>query len=185
MKDLSALSCFTSGWVHFLVVSYLLSVFDRKVKPVKLFTLQHSNPRIDNSLTFAQLSVSLWLASASSLFSRLWLRSLLKALYSHTPLRLKQANTHTLTAAVLLTPGWFGIHDKEAFSWISKCCIFEHVAMTHVLGLPGSQQAGCESDHPDATTGEQSDQSAVSRTWEYLLPFQVAIDFWLLGFCLL
>lgn len=35
---------------------------------------------IDNSLTFAQLSVSLWIASASSLFSCLWLRSLLKAL---------------------------------------------------------------------------------------------------------
>lgn len=43
----------------------------------------HLNLYIDNSLTFAQLSVSLRLASASSLFSRLWLRSLSKAL-THT-----------------------------------------------------------------------------------------------------
>lgn len=72
-------SAVTNGCI-FLMILYLLIVFGRKVKPVKLFPSHHLNLCIDNSLTFAQLSVSLWLSSASSLFSRLWLRSLLKAL---------------------------------------------------------------------------------------------------------
>lgn len=48
--------------------------------------------------------------------------------------------------------------------------------MTHVLGLRGSRQAGWESNRPDVVgaTGEQSDQSALSRTRQALPCF---IDF--------
>lgn len=94
----------------------------------------------------------------------------LKSSHSHTRLCLKQVNTHILAASRTLTPDWLWIPDKEPSLWISKCCVFEHVDMTHVLVLRGSRQAGWESNHPDAVgaTGEQSGQNALSRTWQAL-----------------
>lgn len=94
----------------------------------------------------------------------------LKSSHSHTRLCLKQVNTHILAASRTLTPDWLWIPDKEPSLWISKCCVFEHVGMTHVLVLRRSRQAGWESNHPDVVgaTGEQSDQNALSRTWQAL-----------------
>lgn len=110
-KDLSILSCFTNGWFFFLVCFLFFCEFSiysgRKVKPAKLSTGQHLNLCIDNGLTFAQLTVSLWLASASSLFSHLWLGSLLKAL------------THTLVCA---WSRWTPTSSQHHGPWLLTGC---------------------------------------------------------------
>lgn len=150
---------------------YEFSIYSgRKVKPAKLSTGHHLNLCIDDGLTFAQLTVSLWLASASSLFSHLWLRSLLKAL-THTlvcawsrwtPTSSQHHGPWLLTGCESLTRSPLSEYQSAAF--------FEHVGVTHVLVLRGSRQPGWESNHPDVVgaTGEQSDQNALSRTWQAL-----------------
>lgn len=98
----------------------------------------------------------------------------LKSSHSHTRLCLKQVNTHILAASRTLTPDWLWIPDKEPSLWISKCCLFEHVGMTHVLVLRGSRQAGWLGVQPPWCGGSY---------WgtELDRPNHVAIDFILIA----
>lgn len=89
---------------------FVFSVFGRKVNPVpRNFYISASTtvnlcPALCQPLT--RLGIISVLPSLTSLP--------LKSSHSHTPLHLKQVNTHTRTASRLLIPGWFWIHDKEA-----------------------------------------------------------------------
>lgn len=170
MKDLSILSCFTNGCFFFFICFFIF---------LRISSLLRQKGEASETLhraTFESLhwqQFNLWPAHCQPL-TRLRILSVLPSLtslplkssHSHTRLCLKQVNTHTLTASRTLTPDWLWIPDKEPSLWISKGCLFEHVGMTHVLVLRGS-------NHPDVVgaTGVICCSSMLQLILRWLLRF--------------